>query len=191
MTSEGVKILSLVRDITDRKQVETALKESEERFRMLFEHVPDAYILADLQGEIIDCNQATEKLAGYGREELVGNNFACLPWLDFRQQVRLANLLAQTAHGEVMGPVDFTLTRKDGAEVIAEGINLPLFIQGQNLVLTIIRDITARKQAEDALRESEARAPRPVRRLPRRHHRDGSGDERHHGEPARVGDDGI
>ena len=131
--------------------------ESEERFRMLFEYAPDAYILADMQGEIIDCNQATEELAGYGREELMGNNFACLPWLDFRQQVRLADLLAQTARGEVMGPVDFTVTRKDVGEVIAEGMSLPLYIQGQNLVLTIVRDITARKQAEDALRKSEAR----------------------------------
>ena len=154
---EIVGICGIARDITDLKQAEAALEESEERFRMLFDHVPDAYILADMQGEIIDCNQATEKLAGYGREELIGNNFACLPWLDFRQQVRLADLLAQTARGEVMGPVDFTLTRKDGGEVIAEGMSLPLYIQGQNLVLTIVRDITARKQAEAALRESETR----------------------------------
>ena len=154
---EIVGICGIARDITDLKQAEEALQESEERFRMLFEYAPDAYILADMQGEIIDCNQAAEKLAGYGREELVGNNFACLPWLDFRQQVRLADLLAQTARGEVMGPVDFTLTRKDGGEVIAEGLSLPLYIQGQNLVMTIIRDITARKQAEAALRESEAR----------------------------------
>ncbi|MDP2044756.1 MAG: PAS domain S-box protein, partial [Deltaproteobacteria bacterium] len=154
---EILGICGIARDITDLKQVEAALAESEERFRMLFEYAPDAYILADMQGEIIDCNQATEKLAGYGREELVGNNFACLPWLDFRQQVRLADLLAQTARGEVMGPVDFTLTRKDGGEVIAEGMSLPLYIQGQNLVMTIIRDITARQQAEAALRESEAR----------------------------------
>ena len=154
---EIVGICGIARDITDLKQAEAALEESEERFRMLFDHVPDAYILADMQGEIIDCNQATEELAGYGREELIGNNFACLPWLDFRQQVRLADLLAQTARGEVMGPVDFTLTRKDGGEVIAEGMSLPLYIQGQNLVLTIVRDITARKQAEAALRESEER----------------------------------
>jgi len=154
---EIVGICGIARDITDLRRAEDALEESEERFRMLFEYAPDAYILADMQGEIIDCNQATEKLAGYGREELVGNNFACLPWLDFRQQVRLADLLAQTARGEVMGPVDFNLTRKDGGEVIAEGLSLPLYIQGQNLVMTIIRDITARKQAEVALRESEAR----------------------------------
>ena len=118
---------------------------------MLFEHAPDSYVLTDRQGEIIDCNQATEELTGYGREELIGNNFACLPWLDSRQQVRLADLLAQTAPGEVMGPVDFTLTRQDGGEVIAEGMSLPLYIQGQNLVMTIIRDITARKQAEAEL----------------------------------------
>ena len=58
-----------------------------------------------------------------------------------------------------MGPVDFTLTRKDGGEVIAEGMSLPLYIQGQNLVLTIVRDITARKRAEAALRESESALP--------------------------------
>jgi PAS domain S-box-containing protein len=154
---EIVGICGIARDITDLKRAEAALEESEERFRMLFEHAPDAYILADMQGEIIECNQAAEELAGYGRKELIGNNFACLPWLDFRQQVRLADLLAQAARGEVMGPVDFTLTRKDGGEVIAEGMSLPLYIQGQNLVLTIVRDITARKQAEEALRESEAR----------------------------------
>jgi PAS domain S-box-containing protein len=154
---EIVGICGIARDISDLKRVEAALSESEERFRMLFEYAPDAYILADMQGEIIDCNQAAEDLAGYGREELVGNNFACLPWLDFRQQVRLADLLAQTARGEVMGPVDFTLTHKDGGEVIAEGLSLPLYIQGQNLVMTIVRDITARKQAEAALKESEAR----------------------------------
>jgi two-component system, cell cycle sensor histidine kinase and response regulator CckA len=154
---EVVQVAVLAVDQTLKIQAEEALRESEARFRMLFEYAPDAYILADSQGEIIDCNQATEKLAGYGREELVGNNFACLPWLDFRQQVKLADLLAQTARGEVLGPVDFTVVRKDGGEVIAEGMNLPLLIQGQNLVLTIVRDITARKKAEAALRESETR----------------------------------
>ena len=98
-----VGIRGIARDITDMKQAEAALQESEERFRMLFEHAPDAYILTDVQGEIIDCNQATEDLIGYGREELIGNNFACLPLLDFRQQARLVELLAQAAPGEIMG----------------------------------------------------------------------------------------
>jgi two-component system, cell cycle sensor histidine kinase and response regulator CckA len=159
LDAEGkVSMLSILAvDITDRKLAKRSLEESEERFRILFDYAPDAYILADAQGEIIDCNKATEKLAGYDREELIGNNFACLPWLDFRQQVKLADLLTQAARGEVLGPVDFTLTRKDGGEVIAEGMNLPLSIQGQNLVLTIVRDITARQQAETELRESEQR----------------------------------
>ena len=73
-TGKIVGICGIARDITDLNRAEDALKESEERFRMLFDHAPDAYILADMQGEIIDCNQATEELAGYGRDELIGNN---------------------------------------------------------------------------------------------------------------------
>jgi PAS domain S-box-containing protein len=68
--------------------------------------------------------------------------------MDLQQQIKLMELLVQGTHGEILGPVDFTLTPKDGGEVIAEGMGLPLSIQGQNLVLTIVRDITARKRAE-------------------------------------------
>ena len=82
-------------DITDRKHAEQALKESEERFRMLFDYAPDAYILVDLQGEIMDCNQATEELTGYGREELIGNNFS-LP--------ALAGSPATSQVGGTLGP---------------------------------------------------------------------------------------
>ncbi len=152
-----VQVAVLAVDITARKQGEEALRESEERFKFLFEYAPDAYFLMDLQGNFLDANRAAEKLSGYRQEELIGQNFQTLPLLDDRQKTLVTELLALSVYGEVVGPVDLTLSRKDGREVIIEVKGLPLEMKGQSLVLAVARDITDRKQAEEALRESEER----------------------------------
>jgi two-component system cell cycle sensor histidine kinase/response regulator CckA len=144
-------------DITDRKQAEAALLESEERFKLLFEYAPDAYFLMDSEGNFLDANRAAEKLTGYRQEEMIGQNFQTLPLLDDGQKTLVTELLAQSVYGEVVGPVDLTLSRKDGREVIIAVKGLPLEIKGKSLLLGIARDITARKRAEEALRESEKR----------------------------------
>jgi two-component system cell cycle sensor histidine kinase/response regulator CckA len=150
-------VVEVSRDITQRQQAEEALRESEERFRSLFEFAPDAYFLTDLAGNFLNCNRAAEEMTGYGREELIGKNYQALPLLDERQNLLVAELLTQYVYGEVLGPVDFTLTRKVGEQVIIEAKGLPLRSKGESLLLVISRDITARKQAEEALRESEKR----------------------------------
>jgi two-component system, cell cycle sensor histidine kinase and response regulator CckA len=152
-----VLVAEHVRDITARKRAESALEESEAHFRLLFEYAPDAYFLMDLQGNFLDANRAAEKLSGYPQEELIGRNFQSLPLLDDRQNTLVTELLAKSVYGEVVGPVELALSRKDGREVIIEAKGLPWEIKGQSLVLAIARDITARKQAEEALRESEKR----------------------------------
>ncbi|MGA9755048.1 MAG: PAS domain S-box protein [Desulfobaccales bacterium] len=152
-----VQVAVLAVDITARKQGEKALRESEERFKFLFEYAPDAYFLMDLQGNFLDANRAAERLSGYRQEELIGQNFQTLPLLDDRQKTLVTELLALSVYGEVVGPVDLTLSRKDGREVIIEVKGLPLEMKRQSLVLAVARDITDRKQAEEALRESEER----------------------------------
>ncbi len=111
----------------------------------------------DLQGNFLDVNRNSEELSGYDRQELIGKNFQSLPLLDDRQNLMMAELLQQATPGEILGPVEYTLTRKDGGQVIMEAKGLPLQSQGKSLLLVIARDITARKLAEEALRESEAR----------------------------------
>jgi two-component system cell cycle sensor histidine kinase/response regulator CckA len=150
-------MLVISRDITARKRAESALEESEAHFRLLFEYAPDAYFLMDLQGNFLDANRAAEKLSGYPQEELIGRNFQSQPLLDDRQNILVTELLAKSVYGEVVGPVELALSRKDGQEVIIEAKGLPWEIKGQSLMLAIARDITARKQAEEALRESEQR----------------------------------
>ena len=105
----------------------------------------------DLQGNFLDVNRSTEELSGYDRQELIGRNFQSLPLLDDRQNLMMAALLQQATHGEILGPVEHTLNRKDGGQVIIEAKGLPLQRQGKNLLLVIARDITARKLAEEAL----------------------------------------
>ena len=65
------KAVLISRDINERKLMEEKLKQAEEKYHYLFEHSPCSIALIDLQGAIIDCNPAIERLIGYKKEELI------------------------------------------------------------------------------------------------------------------------
>jgi PAS domain S-box-containing protein len=134
-----------------RKKTEEMLRQSEERFRMVFEYAPDAYYLNDLEGNFVDGNKATEKLSGYKKEELIGKSFLNLNMLRPEDIQKAAELLIKNANGQSTGPDEFSLTRKDGSQVMIEISTSPVEIRGQALVLGLARDITERKRAEEAL----------------------------------------
>ena len=137
------------RDITERKQTERALKESEERFKALFEFAPDAYYLNDLTGKFINGNKAAEDLMGFKREELIGKNFLELDLLPPEDLPKAAKLLTKNLEGSPTGPDEFVLSRKDGRRVWVEIRTFPINIQGQDIVLGIARDISDRKRMEE------------------------------------------
>ncbi|MCL4303077.1 MAG: PAS domain S-box protein [Anaerolineae bacterium] len=143
-------------DITEQKRAETALRESEERFRILFEFAPDAYYLNDLEGRFIDGNRAAEEIIGYPKETLIGRSFSELGLLSPHELPKALAALAQNRRGESSGPDEFTLNRQDGSPVTVEIRSFPIEIKGQRVVLGLARDITQRKQAEAALQYSEA-----------------------------------
>ena len=142
-------------DITDQKLAEDKLRNSEERLKILFDYAPDAYYLNDLKGYFIDGNIACEKLMGYDKNELIGKSFLKLKLLSSKQMPRAAKLLIKNSLRLGTGPDEFVLTRKDGSKVPVEIITHPVKIKDKTLVLGLARDISERKMAEKALRESE------------------------------------
>ena len=155
ITLEGRPLLHLiVRDIRERKGAEEALKESEERLKVLFEFAPDAYYLNDLQGIFVDGNAAAEGITGYKREELIGKSFLTLQLLPPEEILKAAAVLAKNVAGQPTGPDEFTLNRKVGSQVTVEIRTFPVRINNQTLVLGIARDVTERKRAEEALRKA-------------------------------------
>jgi len=136
------------------------LRESEERFKTLFEYAPEAYYLNDFEGCFIDSNRKAEDLLGYKREELIGKNFFELDLLSGKELQKVTKRLAENMNGKPTGPDEFTLKKKNGRQVIVEISTIPIIIGGQDIVVGVARDITERKRSAEALRESEEKLAR-------------------------------
>ena len=135
-------------DITAARKGETALKESQQQFKTLFESAPDAYYLHDLDGVFLSANAAAENLTGYRREELIGKSFPESGLLSGEQIPGALEILAKTRQGHAAGPAEFIFTRKDGQPVPVEIRTVLSKFREKPVVLGIARDISERKQAE-------------------------------------------
>jgi two-component system sensor histidine kinase/response regulator len=142
------------RDITERKQMEEALRSSEEYLKVLFEFAPDTYYLNDAHGRFVDGNRAAEQLTGYQREELIGQDFLTLDLIAAADLPQVAALLPRSAD-EPTGPFEIRLNRKDRSQVPVEIRTFPVRVRGSTLVLGIARDITQRKQVETELQRAK------------------------------------
>ncbi len=146
-------------DITDRKQVEQTLKESEERLRLLIETVRDYEIfMLDPEGHIIIWNVGGEKNKGYRVEEIIGRHHSIFfTRKDIEAGVPDKELSAAASEGSFED--EGWRVRKDGSWFWANVVTTSLRDRDGTLrgFSKVVRDITDRKKAEDALRESEER----------------------------------
>ena len=136
-----------ITDITQRKQAEKSLQESEERFRCLSEATFEGIMIHD-QCIILDTNQALAQMSGYEIEELIGKNGLELLTPE-SQNVVLEHI--QTAD---QNPYEAIAVRKDGSQFPVEVQGKTIPYQDQVVRVVAIRDITARKQTEEALRQA-------------------------------------
>ncbi|MGY4707941.1 diguanylate cyclase [Candidatus Bipolaricaulota sp. J31] len=139
-----------------KQEIETALalklgqeelRESEERFRTLFERAPDAIYITDLEGNILDCNEAATKQTGYTKEELLRMNIVRDLTLEggfngyFNEKLK---------RGETV-IFEEKKVRKDGSVFYTEVAISPIVYKGKEAALSFNRDITWRKQQEEKM----------------------------------------
>ncbi|NTV63979.1 MAG: PAS domain S-box protein, partial [Oscillochloris sp.] len=148
-------VISTVRDVSERKRAEVQLRESEANYRYLFEHNPHpmwAYDLETLQ--FLAVNDVAVAKYGYTRDE-----FLSMMIIDIRSPEDVSRLYADLAH--IRQAIDHSTgwrhRCKDGSIIDVEISSHILTLSGRKAALVVAQDVTARIQAERALRESEAR----------------------------------
>ena len=149
-------IRGVVRDITEQKLAEEALRESEERYRRLVELSPEA-IVVHSEGKFVYVNPAAERLWGAsGPEELIGRNILDVVHPDYQDIVKrrvrdIEELGSSTALNEQKH------IKLNGEVIDVEVAGIPFLFRGQPAVQAVMRDITERQRGREALRQTEAR----------------------------------
>jgi formate hydrogenlyase transcriptional activator len=150
-------ILEINNDITGSKQAEESLRNGELRFRSLFEYSPDAIVMTDPQGKIAELNAQVEKVFGYSRAELLGQPVETL----IPERFRSAHPNHRTQYGahrtaRPMGAgLELYARRKNGSEFPVDIMLGPIEEAEGSVVLAVIRDLSQKKDAEEALRRAE------------------------------------
>lgn len=149
-------LLLHVRDISERKQTESALRSSEMLFHSVWENSVDGMRLTDEHGLIVAVNEAFCKLVGMTRAELEGNPFTVI-YADLEQPERILKRYQEKFRERVIErQIERRLTLRNGQIVVLEDTNSFVELRGQPpLLLGLFRDVTVQKRLEDQLRQSQ------------------------------------
>lgn len=150
---EVVGILAIGSDITERKQAEKRLLESENRFRSLFESATDCMLILDMDGRIIDINRTGYERLGYAKQEMLGRPIAEFDTPEYARQV--SDRLAEFGK-DVQAIFESAHVCKDGSVMPVEINTKMIQLEGEQRYFSVIRDITERKRAEQQLRKLSA-----------------------------------
>lgn len=141
-------------EIQERIDVEKTLRESQQRYRNLFEGSRDAIIISDAIGRILDVNAAATQLTGYTKADLIHK---IVPDLDAAIDPAAYQAYFNHIQSGKSFTHEITIRHKDGHAITAEFSSKEMTFAGEPCMHTTARDITARRAAEEALRKSEAK----------------------------------
>ncbi len=143
-------------DVSERKRVEEALRRSEQDYRRLFEHAHDAILIFAVKGEtILDVNRRACELYGFSRRDMIGMSLETLSQDVARGRSRIRRTLERRS----LRSFETVHFRKDGSEMRLEVNAAPVSYGGQAAILSINRDVTRRRQLEEAIRQMAYQDP--------------------------------
>jgi PAS domain S-box-containing protein len=148
-------VLSVARDISDLKAVESALRESEQKFRKIFEKNVDMVLLTSLTtGTVIEVNEEFERISGWSREESLGKSNADLNvWVDLEARDRFFAELKEKGY---VKSFESDMRLKNGAIIPVLVSSVSIRLGNQDCTVTVMRDISRLREAEREVRQSEA-----------------------------------
>ncbi|WP_134497257.1 hybrid sensor histidine kinase/response regulator [Microvirga pakistanensis] len=148
----------ITRDLTERRKAEDALRESEERFRLLVQGVTDyAIYMLDPQGHVSNWNPGAQRIKGYTEDEIRGQHFSRF-YTDEDRATGLPRRALETAAREGKFEAEGWRVRKDGTRFWASVVIDPIYNDQKRLIgfAKITRDITERRNAQEALAQAQA-----------------------------------
>jgi len=157
LRTEGVPepiVRGMAHDVTERMRAEAALRSSEERYRTLFEKSVAGVAISNVKGEILDCNEAWARILGYDSPADIRGRHASEFYFDLSERESARSELLQNGS---LSSREIQLRRKDGTPVwiLYSSTVRPENRGGPAVLQATVIDITARRQAEDALRQRE------------------------------------
>ncbi len=154
-TGEPKGIVSVARDITERRRMEEALRNSEEQFRSVAETANDAIITVNSKGDVVMWNRRAETMFGYSVDEMLDKSLALIMPERFREdhEKGIARVVSTGLTKLIGKTVEIVGLKRDGSEFPIE-LSLSSWSTNEESFFTaVVRDITERKKAEEALRE--------------------------------------
>ncbi len=138
--------IAITRDITDRKQAEVALKESEERYRKIFETIPDGIFVSGFDAKFVEVNPAASEIYGYTKEEFLELDARDLvakedheKCFSFFEELKSKGYARVSTHD----------LRKDGSSLVVDVQGTVILHNGREHALTIVSDVSTKRQAEE------------------------------------------
>jgi len=148
-------ILAIGHDVTEKREAQLKLKESEEKYRHLYNNSPFSIVLFDLKGTIIDFNSTLENFLGYERDTFIGKDFLEIGLFKPEMVPILKKRLILYVSGETLDTIELQIYKKNGTIAWVNPSVTLTHIGGETVILIMFQDITSRKKAEEKLKESE------------------------------------
>jgi PAS domain S-box-containing protein len=149
-----IGLVGIGHDITKQKQTEQALRESEEKYRAVAENSFEGILIIDFEGKVLYANQSLIRTFEYeDQDEIIGKNI--FGFISAESIPKAIEDLTKVAQGAILDVAQYFGMTRNGKKIVFESVGKVIEYQGITADIISVRDISAKKQAEDALQESE------------------------------------